>query len=140
MQGLFLVPNRKHILQYTKSQMNYLGSPYADCTDEIPPDMNVLFENYNGDYRYSQQVCYLLSQQAFIYRQCNCTDPEIWTYNSIFLYDTLIDTKLCLNITGCVQEAKISFNTNASIKEEYSSRCVQECEIIKYKIISSSLK
>jgi hypothetical protein len=135
-----LEPNRKHILHYTKSQMSYLGSPYTPCTTEIRPDMSALFQKYGADYQYSQQVCYTLCEQAFIYGQCNCTDFNIWTYNIIYIDDKVISTQLCSYSSSCVQQAKITFNLNEAVQKQYCSHCLQECAVVTYNVISSSLK
>ncbi len=133
-------PNRKHILQYTKSQISYLGAPYTPCTTEIRPDMNALFQKYGADYQYSQEVCYTLCEQAFIYGQCNCTDSNIWNYNNIYVDNEVVSTKLCPSSSLCVQQAKITFNLDETVQEQYCSHCLQECTIVNYNIISSSLK
>lgn len=140
MQGVQLEPNRKHILQFTKSQISYLGSPYTACTTEIRPDMSILFEKYSADYQYSQQVCNTLCEQAFTYMQCNCTDSDIWNYNNVYVDNEVVSTKLCPSLSSCIQQAKITFNLNQAVQEQYCSHCLPECTIVNYNIMSSSLK
>jgi hypothetical protein len=117
------------MLQYTKNQISYLGSPYTACTTEVPPDMRTLFYKYGADYQYSQQVCFTLCQQAFIYSECNCTDSNFWNYNSIFVDNEVINANLCPNPSSCVQQARNRFNHNPSAQEQYCSHCLQECTI-----------
>jgi hypothetical protein len=102
--------------------------------------MRTLFYKYGADYQYSQQVCYTLCQQAFIYSECNCTDSNFWNYNNIFVDNEVINAKLCPNPSSCVQQARNRFNHNPSVQEQYCSHCLQECTIVNYNIVSSSLK
>jgi hypothetical protein len=65
--GIYLAPGRRHKLGYKKTAAYFLSSPYTDCTDEIPPAMQAMFNQYQGaDYAYSQSVCYALCTQAYM--------------------------------------------------------------------------
>jgi hypothetical protein len=65
--GIRLTPGRRHKLGYTKKTTYFLPSPYSDCTNDIPPVMQAMFNRYQGaDYAYSQGVCYTLCEQAYM--------------------------------------------------------------------------
>jgi hypothetical protein len=65
--GIYLAPGRRHKLGYKKQTTYFLSSPYTDCTEEIPPVMQAMFNRYEGvDYAYSQSVCYLLCTQEYL--------------------------------------------------------------------------
>jgi hypothetical protein len=65
--GIMLAPGRKHNLGYKKTTTYFLSSPYTQCTSEIPPAMQAMFNLYAGaDYEYSQTVCNTLCTQAYM--------------------------------------------------------------------------
>ena len=65
--GIELVPGRKHKLTYRKRSNYVLPAPYTDCTNQVSPGMQAMFNNYAGaDYAYSQGVCYILCTQAYM--------------------------------------------------------------------------
>lgn len=65
--GIELSSKRKHKLAYKKKVIQFLPSPYTECTDKIPFEMKAMFDRYGeADYRYSQGVCNLLCTQAYM--------------------------------------------------------------------------
>ncbi len=65
--GINLAPGRRHKLGYQKQTTYFLQSPYTDCTDEIPPVMQAMFDGYEGvEYAYSQSICYIICTQTYM--------------------------------------------------------------------------
>lgn len=64
--GMGMEPGRRHRLTFKRETMEFLGRPYTNCTDNITPAMQALYDRYNiSDYRYSQILCLATCIQAF---------------------------------------------------------------------------
>lgn len=66
--GIELAPGRKHKLAYRKRTSQFLPAPYTNCTTQINPAMQAVFDQYGGTgYSYSQRVCQMTCSQTFVY-------------------------------------------------------------------------
>jgi len=65
--GILLSPGFQHKLGYKKKATYFLPSPYTSCTDKVPAQMKIMFQNYyNGaDYGYNEAVCRQLCEQTY---------------------------------------------------------------------------
>lgn len=64
--GIELATGRNHKLGYKKKYHFFLPPPYTKCTKKISMTMQAMFNNYdNGDYRYSELICYQLCGQVY---------------------------------------------------------------------------
>ena len=64
--GMKLAPGFHHKLAYSKKSLVTLASPYSDCTSEVSPVMEAVFDEHNGaEYGYSQDCCFTLCEQSY---------------------------------------------------------------------------
>ncbi|CAF1327291.1 unnamed protein product [Rotaria sordida] len=139
--GIELTPGRKHKLGYKKKQINFLSSPYTECTNQVPLVMQAMYNRYGGaDYAYSQGVCYLLCIQAYIYEQCGCINPEEWSARSVVLSDknTIVEARLCQFANKCYSNATNRISSTISIWNQFCSHCTQGCSTVDFIITKSS--
>ncbi|CAF0987730.1 unnamed protein product [Rotaria sp. Silwood1] len=141
--GIFLAPGRKHKLGYKKKVTSFLSSPYTDCTSSVSDSMKVALESYNGaDYMYSENLCYEICQQTYVYQQCGCVSPFLWNSRSVILpgTDTIIVAPLCNMSNLCFSTATNTLLTSNSQIATYCSDCSQQCLLTNFIIEISSLK
>ncbi|CAF1438327.1 unnamed protein product [Adineta ricciae] len=139
--GMTLAPGFKHQMTFTKKTVYSLPSPYSSCTNEIPLAMKIMFDQYEGaDYSYSEDICYILCAQAYIYEQCGCVFPGQWNARSIVLpgSNQIIVAPLCNSTDSCFAIAMNNFDATPSIQEKYCSGCSQQCSITNF-IVKSSI-
>ncbi|CAF0832939.1 unnamed protein product [Rotaria sordida] len=139
-RGMALAPGFQHRLAYTKRNIFFLSSPYSTCTNNIPPVMKFMFEKYVGaDYAYSEDLCYILCAQAYIYERCKCVNPAQWNARSIVLPGTndIIMAPLCNTSNICFKQAVNNFDLTHSIRNRYCSYCLQQCSITNFAVKSS---
>ncbi|CAF1522920.1 unnamed protein product, partial [Didymodactylos carnosus] len=134
-EGITLAPGMKHLITYEKKSSSFLGAPYTPCTSKSRADLTVLFHQYDAEYEYNQVLCLAACQQAYIYTQCNCTDPNNWNYHNILINNILLKSQICVTYSVCVIQAKGSF---VKVESDYCSHCQQECSLITYTAQSSS--
>ena len=66
--GLYFSPGYKYRLSFEKTLTNYLGSPYAQCTNDVSQSMQAALNNYpSADYGYSQILCIQNNLQIYTY-------------------------------------------------------------------------
>ena len=66
-EGMALLPGRRHRLTYRRRASYSMPAPYSDCTDNIPLAMQAMFDQYDDvDYAYSQAVCNRVCQQEIL--------------------------------------------------------------------------
>ncbi|CAF0838235.1 unnamed protein product [Rotaria sordida] len=139
-RGMALAPGFQHRLAYTKRNIFFLSSPYSTCTNNIPPVMKFMFEKYVGaDYAYSEDLCYILCAQAYIYERCKCVNPAQWNARSIVLPGTndIVMAPLCNTSNICFKQAVNNFDLTHSIRGRYCSYCLQQCSITNFAVKSS---
>ncbi|UJR19323.1 hypothetical protein I4U23_022452 [Adineta vaga] len=139
--GMTLAPGFKHRLTFTKKTVYSLPSPYSSCTNEIPLAMKIMFDQYEGaDYTYSEDICYIICAQAYIYDQCGCVFPGQWNARSIVLPGTnkVVLAPLCNASDSCFAIAMHNFDSTPSIHDDYCSYCSQQCSITNF-IVKSSI-
>jgi len=138
--GMTLAPGFKHRLTYTKKSVYSLSSPYSTCTNDIPLSMKSMFDNYDGaDYAYSEDICYIICQQTYVYKKCGCVSPTQWNARSIVLEgtDEIITAPLCNGTNTCFGPAIVEFEVTPSIINEYCTACAQQCSITSFSFKSS---
>ena len=138
--GMTLAPGFKHRLTYTKKSVYSLPPPYSSCTSDIPLSMKSMFDKYNGaDYAYSEDICYIICQQTYVYTKCGCVSPAQWNVRSIILPGTsqVISVPLCNTTNPCFGPATIEFEVTSSIINEYCTACAQQCSITSFSVKSS---
>lgn len=65
--GIQFGGGKHHKVSYKRRTYELLEPPYSTCTENIPPEMNAMFELYQGtSYRYSQVLCYQLCTQRYM--------------------------------------------------------------------------
>ena len=65
--GVELAPGHRHKLTYKKKRVNFLSSPYTQCTRKLSTPMEAMLKNYDGaDYNYSQSICYNICHQTYM--------------------------------------------------------------------------
>ena len=65
--GVELAPGQRHKLSYRKKRVDFLSTPYTECTNKLSAPMEAMLKNYAGaDYNYSQAICYNICQQVYV--------------------------------------------------------------------------
>ncbi|CAF0778792.1 unnamed protein product [Adineta steineri] len=141
--GIALATGFKHRITYTKKTISYLRAPYSTCDDKIPSMMQAMFDNYQGaEYEYSEDICYELCTQVYVYQQCGCINPKQWNARSVLLPDTkeIIIAPLCNISDKCYSQAGYTFLTSSSLLDQYCSYCSQQCSITSFNLKTSMWK
>ncbi|UJR14674.1 hypothetical protein I4U23_001667 [Adineta vaga] len=141
--GLALSTGYKHRITYSKKTISYLRSPYSTCDNKIPIMMQAMFDNYQGaEYEYSEDLCYELCTQVYIYQKCGCIHPKQWNARSVLIPETnqLIIAPLCNISDPCYSEAAYTFLTSSSLSAKYCSHCTQSCSTTSFNIKTSMWK
>ncbi|CAF2839540.1 unnamed protein product [Rotaria sp. Silwood2] len=120
----------------------FLPPPYTTCTDKISTAIEAMLEKYHGaDYRYSENICFQLCLQTYVYEQCGCVNPVLWNARSIVLPNTskVILAPLCNQSNTCYIPAANVLLSTASLTNKYCSECKEECSITDFIVQISSL-
>ncbi|CAF0745170.1 unnamed protein product [Adineta ricciae] len=141
--GMALSTGYKHRMTYSKKTISYLRSPYTTCNDKIPLMMQAMFDNYEGvEYEYSEDVCYDLCVEVYIYQKCGCIHPKQWNARLVLIPETnkLIIAPLCNISDKCYSEAAHVFLTSSSSYDKYCSYCSQQCSVTSFIVKQSMWK
>ncbi|CAF2759105.1 unnamed protein product [Rotaria sp. Silwood2] len=140
--GIELASGRKHKLAYKKKIIQFLPPPYTECTNEVPFEMQAMFDRYgDADYRYSQGVCNLLCTQTYIYEQCKCVNPQEWSARLMAAPNgnTTFEAPLCNYDDECYLEATVRLSSSTRLWNQYCSHCTHECSKVDFIITTSSV-
>jgi len=147
--GLRLQPGLAHTITYQKSQTTFLSMPYTNCTSTVEADLQALYETtFNSeaasDVAYSEEVCYELCEQAYVFSQCSCVLPTPFFMQYVFdrEHDQLIAVNSCMPFTDeatCAVNAVVQLELNSTLLSTWCSRCVSQCTYTYFSPILSAL-
>ncbi|CAF1034985.1 unnamed protein product [Adineta steineri] len=140
--GIELAGGRKHKIGYKKRISQLLPPPYSDCTNNISPAMQAMYDRFtNADYTYSQAICTTICIQTYVYQECNCVNPNEVTARTIVIHGTnqLLEALLCNQTDTCFSDATNRITNTDSIWNEFCSECSQACSFVDFTITTSSV-
>jgi hypothetical protein len=147
--GLRLQPGLAHTITYQKSQTTFLSMPYTNCTSTVEADLQALYETtFNSEaaseVAYSEEVCYELCEQAYVFSQCSCVLPTPFFMQYVFgrEHDQLIAVNSCMPFTDeatCAVNAVVQLELNSTLLSTWCSRCVSQCTYTYFSPILSAL-
>ncbi len=147
--GLRLQPGLAHTITYQKSQTTFLSMPYTNCTSTVEADLRALYETtFNSEaasqVAYSEEVCYELCEQAYVFSQCSCVLPIPFFMRYVFdrEHDQLLAVNSCMPYTDagtCALNALAQLESNATLLSTWCSRCVSQCTYTYFSTILSAL-
>ncbi|CAF0860576.1 unnamed protein product [Adineta steineri] len=135
--GLYLKPGASHLIVYRKSVTTFLPHPYTQCTSEVADDMRSLYQTTfinqtaSTAVAYSESVCRILCEQAYIYSQCSCIIPVPFFLRKVYTLDNnLINANTCSMLTNeaaCAFTAQQKFSASNHLQDLWCVRCNPQC-------------
>ncbi|UJR19341.1 hypothetical protein I4U23_022470 [Adineta vaga] len=139
----FFGPGKKHRASFNKEKYVFLGPPYAECRDDIPPMLQSTYHLFsNADYTYSPYQYFYVCMQTYTYLTCGCLNPDFWSMKYIVLSNStepITTVPLCNVTDSCYKEAIDRFQLTSEIWDIYCPKQISKCSSTKFTTRFSSL-
>lgn len=147
--GIRLQPGLSHTVSFSKSERNFLGKPYTNCTSSVGKDVRGLYDvtfgtKSAGNLTYSEMVCQELCLKFITADACSCILSTSFFLRDVWFVhnDTLKAMNICVpasNEEVCAHAILQYMKTDNEMLTQLCPHCTPECKRVNYQTMASAL-